>query len=369
MWMGTHKNGPSSVILNNDNTQLLSEYINGDLPYLYKVLSINTALSIQAHPTKKYAEILHKERPNVYKDPNHKPEMALALTPFEAMCGFRPYDEILFYLNGIPEFKSVIKDETYKKFNKACKDKDAKSIEAMLKQVFTEVMTADKTDITKALTKLLERISKPDGDSIPQYKGNIDAKDDSNESNESNDINVNELVIRLNKTYPCDVGIFGVFILNCFKLNKGEGIFLEANLPHAYLSGDCLETMACSDNVVRAGLTPKLRDTKVLCNMLQYKSSKPSIMYGKKIGKYTKRYAPNVKEFALERTIMKDECNESIDIKSEYPSIILIYEGNGCINNINVKAGDCLLIPKKCTKLNISCNKNNTFEVARCYTP
>lgn len=46
------------------------------------------ALSIQAHPDKELAGVLHKLQPNLYKDDNHKPEMALAITEFEALCGF-----------------------------------------------------------------------------------------------------------------------------------------------------------------------------------------------------------------------------------------------------------------------------------------
>ncbi len=48
------------------------------------------ALSIQAHPNKAHAEELHAASPHIYKDPNHKPEIAVALTDFEALCGFRP---------------------------------------------------------------------------------------------------------------------------------------------------------------------------------------------------------------------------------------------------------------------------------------
>lgn len=91
--MGTHPNGPSQV---NDpgssEKQSLLEWINshdgclgskvseifeGKLPFLFKVLSVNKALSIQAHPNKEHAEKLHASRPDVYKDPNHKPEMAI----------------------------------------------------------------------------------------------------------------------------------------------------------------------------------------------------------------------------------------------------------------------------------------------------
>lgn len=45
-------------------------------------------MSIQAHPNKELAGTLHKLRPDVFKDDNHKPEMVLALTDFEALCGF-----------------------------------------------------------------------------------------------------------------------------------------------------------------------------------------------------------------------------------------------------------------------------------------
>ena len=34
----------------------------------------------------------------VYKDPNHKPEIAIALTDFEGLCGFRPLQEIQGFL-------------------------------------------------------------------------------------------------------------------------------------------------------------------------------------------------------------------------------------------------------------------------------
>lgn len=52
------------------------------------MLSVAKALSIQAHPDKELARTMHKARPDVYKDDNHKPEMALAITEFEALCGF-----------------------------------------------------------------------------------------------------------------------------------------------------------------------------------------------------------------------------------------------------------------------------------------
>lgn len=74
------------------------------------MLSVAKALSIQAHPDKKLAEVLHALRPSTYKDGNHKPEMAIAVTEFRAICGFagievlRVQDLISLFLKPFPPF-------------------------------------------------------------------------------------------------------------------------------------------------------------------------------------------------------------------------------------------------------------------------
>lgn len=80
-----------------------------------------------------------------------------------------------------------------------------------------------------------------------------------------------ELVLRLEKQYPGDVGVIASFLFNYVKLKIGEALYLGANEPHAYLYGECVECMATSDNVVRAGLTPKKLDVQTLCSILTYK--------------------------------------------------------------------------------------------------
>jgi len=75
---------------------------------------------------------------------------------------------------------------------------------------------------------------------------------------------LNEILMRIESQYPGDVGIFSIFLLNLISLKPGEGLYLAANEPHAYISGDCIECMATSDNVVRAGLTPKFKDVETL---------------------------------------------------------------------------------------------------------
>ena len=85
------------------------------------------------------------------------------------------------------------------------------------------------------------------------------------------------LVLQLEKQYPDDVGVIAAFFLNYVKLTPGEALHLGANEPHAYISGECIECMATSDNVIRAGLTPKFRDVQTLCAMLTYKQVNFSI--------------------------------------------------------------------------------------------
>lgn len=60
-------------------------------------------------------------------------------------------------------------------------------------------------------------------------------------------------------------------------LKAGQAIYLAANEPHAYVSGELVECMATSDNVIRAGLTPKFRDTAVLCESLTYSQGLPEV--------------------------------------------------------------------------------------------
>ena len=85
LWLGTHKKAESKVLINNEKI-LLSKYLKMELPFLFKILSIRKALSIQVHPDKQTAEKLHKERPEIYVDDNHKPEMFFTLSGFEALC-------------------------------------------------------------------------------------------------------------------------------------------------------------------------------------------------------------------------------------------------------------------------------------------
>jgi mannose-6-phosphate isomerase len=116
------------------------------------------------------------------------------------------------------------------------------------------------------------------------------------------------LALRLHEQYPLDIGVLSSFLLNYVCLENGQAIALGPNEPHAYLSGEIVECMATSDNVIRAGLTPKYKDTDVLCSSLTYKQGNPVIISGESFqsGK-VKLYRPDFDEFEVWRLQFNDD--------------------------------------------------------------
>jgi len=252
LWMGTHSSGPSWIQTRSGSRQLFSEHLMQNtnslgprfldrfnielgLPFLFKVLSVETALSIQAHPDKKLAEKLHTRFPDVYKDDNHKPELACALTHFEALCEFRPVIEIAGFLSSVSEFRSVIGEEAASRFENFVASPDVEDIKlrkAALKKLYARLMSCAADDVKACLLRMVNRLNGL-GDEQSEF---------------------DKLLLRVYGQYPGDIGVFSLFFLNYVTLQPGEALYLGPNLPHAYLSGDCVEIMATSDNVVRAGL-------------------------------------------------------------------------------------------------------------------
>jgi mannose-6-phosphate isomerase len=124
------------------------------------------------------------------------------------------------------------------------------------------------------------------------------------------------LALRLQSQYPADVGVLASFFLNHLLLQPGEGVALAANEPHAYLRGECVECMASSDNVVRAGLTPKLRDVVTLTSMLSYAQGPPTVMRGEGSGA-VRSYTPPFDEFALDSVHLAQ--GESVTLPARHP--------------------------------------------------
>ena len=121
--------------------------------------TLSSCLSIQAHPNKSLAEKLHAERPLVYKDPNHKPEMTIAVTPFEAMCQFRPVGEIVNFAENVPEFSAVLGEKGIAATNrlKVAETEDQKRVD--LKALFSEYSKADAELVAAQVANLVTRVN------------------------------------------------------------------------------------------------------------------------------------------------------------------------------------------------------------------
>jgi len=141
---------------------------------------------------------------------------------------------------------------------------------------------------------------------------------------------VDELAVRLNEQYPGDVGVFCVYLLNYVALEPGQALFLGANEPHAYLSGECVECMAASDNVVRAGLTPKFRDVETLTAMLTYTDGPPCILAAQELAPCVLRYVPPIDEFIVDRVLLDAGCQATLPSTASV-SIVLVLSGGGTI--------------------------------------
>ncbi|MGX0630984.1 mannose-6-phosphate isomerase [Corynebacterium afermentans] len=264
LWFGAHPAAPATV-----NGQGLDEAIaadpaaalgkrvteahGGQLPFLVKLLAAAAPLSIQAHPSLEQAqegfarentEGIALNSPNRnYKDPNHKPELIVALTEFRALAGFRP----------VPDTAAF-----FAELGSAELDRYATLLptdgEGDLRALFTTLISLPhqpRVELIESVQRAAEELV--DQHSAPAWM--VDAA---------------EVYLELNRAYPGDVGVLAALLLNVLTLAPGEAAFLRAGQLHAYLSGLGVEVMANSDNVLRGGLTTKHVDVPELVKVLDF---------------------------------------------------------------------------------------------------
>lgn len=264
LWMGAHPKSPSEVYYQNQWISLkeliekhpidmlgenTADKYNHQLPYLFKVLAAEKPLSIQAHPNRLQAKegFERENRLGIpldaayrnYKDIHHKPECICALTPFWALCGFRPVNEISALIAKICP-NSLRSEQQYLRENPNPEG---------LRFFFTELMKMGQ-ERRKAVVDMAVRHALT--------------------FSENNDIF--QWMIKLYDVYPDDIGVFSPVLLNLICLEPGEAMFLPAGELHAYLNGVGIELMANSDNVLRGGLTPKHVDVNELLNVLTFET-------------------------------------------------------------------------------------------------
>lgn len=321
LWMGAHPLAPSRV-----GTRSLLELIEGSadatlgarvvkrygrkLPYLLKLLAAAQPLSLQAHPTSAQAREGF-ERENTlgipltashrnYKDPNHKPELICALTPFKALCGFRTVAESvsLFEALGQPMLAARIK--------------------AGLKPSFEWLMSLGKPEATALVEAIIT--------ACQAHAGRWDLECAN--------------AIALHKLYPGDVGIVVALLLNLLELSPGEAIYLPAGNLHAYLGGLGVEVMANSDNVLRGGLTPKHVDVPELLKVLDFRAGPVSVLHPVLEGA-EEVYVTAAHEFRLSRFILDRRSAQPVRHGVE---ILVCTEGRVTVGSMELRAGDSVLI-------------------------
>lgn len=214
--------------------------------------------------------------------------MAIALgDDFSALCGFEAPAAIAEALAKVPELRGVVGEAASAALEKAAAN-EADDFKPALREAFTALMTAEPQPVGDAVDVLVARVGGNGGG----------AAENNAEISESLRDKL-ALSAVLAGQYPRDVGVLAAFFLNHLRLRDGEAVALAANEPHAYVSGQLVECMAASDNVVRAGLTPKPRDTEVLCSSLTYSTGVPEVLRGEPVQEFVTRYDPGFAEFEV----------------------------------------------------------------------
>lgn len=320
-WLGAHVSAPSMISVSS-TLQPLTEFLaqkptalgqrsrnkfGMDLPYLLKILDVAKPLSIQLHPTKQQAEqgfiqenvkgINLADPKRTYKDNNHKPEMMIALSDFWLLHGFKSKTQILETLKARPSLNELV----------------AKLELQDLHRFYADIMQADQVQLARWLLPIVEENR---------------AKYQASQLELSNPdywllYTMDAMEISAEKL---DAGLVCFYLFNIVHLREGEGIFQDAGIPHAYLRGQNIELMACSDNVIRGGLTPKHVDIPALLSVIDCREVEPNIIPIAPEEARIFTYATPAQDFAL--TNVRYKQSEVHQCQSNSAEILLVMQGS-----------------------------------------
>jgi mannose-6-phosphate isomerase len=274
LWVGAHPSAPAiladgrrlDVAIADDPVAALGERsverFGPHLPYLLKVLAADQPLSLQAHPDKATAQAAFAAHHPSYVDANHKPELLVALTEFDALCGFRPPAESADYLASL----------NIRPLEKIIDRLRAGDIRGAVEVLYG--WSAGECE------ELVARIAEAER----RAGGGVAAT--------------------LAQHYPSDVGVVVALLLNCVTLEPGEAIWMPAGNLHAYLRGAGVEIMAASDNVLRGGLTPKHVDVAELLRILVFEPLADPIRYPVAEAAGVQTWPVPVEDFELRRVTL-----------------------------------------------------------------
>lgn len=225
LWFGTHPLGMSQL----EDGRPLAE-VAGDLPVMLKVLAPAKPLSIQVHPSnataaagfaaENAAGVPIEDAARDFKDPHHKPEMVYALEPFDTLLGIRPIDEIEALLSALDV--------------------------SLAKELLAVVGAGPQAVVERLLSE------PPSASAVDEFVAACSVQPETADRGRGY-----ATVVEAAAVHPSDPGLVLALLLNRVTLEPGEAAFVGPGLVHAHFSGLCLEVMTSSDNVFRAGMTPK----------------------------------------------------------------------------------------------------------------
>ncbi|STH98512.1 mannose-6-phosphate isomerase [Escherichia coli] len=227
-----------------------------------------------------------------YKDPNHKPELVFALTPFLAMNAFREFSEIVSLLQPVAGAHPAIAH--------FLQQPDAER----LSELFASLLNMQGEEKSRALAILKSALDSQQGEPW-------------------------QTIRLISEFYPEDSGLFSPLLLNVVKLNPGEAMFLFAETPHAYLQGVALEVMANSDNVLRAGLTPKYIDIPELVANVKFEAKPANQLLTQPVKQGAELDFPiPVDDFAFS---LHDLSDKETTISQQSAAILFCVEGDATL--------------------------------------
>ncbi|GAA4288119.1 mannose-6-phosphate isomerase, class I [Georgenia daeguensis] len=326
LWFGAHPDGPARLeaVFGDAGPDLLTHIAAdpvgalGDdvvsrfgpqLPYLLKLIAPAKPLSLQVHPSLERARerfaaesaagIALDDPTRNYRDPNHKPELVFALTTFRAMCGFRAPRRAAELLADL---------------------------DTPLAQSLHATLRADPTaeGVRAAFTWLLDSETRPSHDAVQELAAACARR----LADGSPSPRADNTVVRLAEAYPGDPGVVVSLLLNPVTLQPGDALFVPAGGVHVYLAGLGVELMAASDNVLRAGLTPKHVDVPEMLECVDYVAAPPIRIAPEVFHGATRVFYAPVDDFELAVTALTDvNGGPSHPLPGRGPRVLLCLDG------------------------------------------
>jgi mannose-6-phosphate isomerase len=320
LWIGAHIGTPSrlrsggSLVarIEEDPTGTLSAPVvrrfGSRLPFLMKIIAAERPLSLQVHPNPEqaragYADEQQRGVPlgspeRSYVDPHHKPELICALTPLEALCGFRAIPDTLRLLTVVAERAPAM--------TKYVEALQARPNHHGLREVVTGVLTVPADRRRRLVDGVVAACRAGSAEFGAEFT----------------------TAVQLGESYPGDPGVIMALLLNRVTLQPGQTLFLAAGNVHCYLRGTAIEVLANSDNVLRGGLTAKHVDVPELLRVVDVTDGPAPLMTPKHCGPGHWAFRPPVMDFRLDTF---DLAPTPVGMGVIGPRILLTVEGKAVV--------------------------------------